>query len=58
MEFSQDGLASVAVDLLVFTIEEDRLNLLKIFDEMEALLNMEIKNAEDDIKIIENCQKL
>ena len=30
MEFSQDGLASVAVDLLVFTIEEDRLKILTI----------------------------
>ena len=30
MEFSQDGLASVAVDLLVFTIDEDRLKLLTI----------------------------
>jgi len=34
-------------------IEEDRLNLLKIFDEMEALLNMEIKNAEDTIPLVE-----
>ena len=30
MEFSQDGRASVAVDLLVFTIEEDRLKILTI----------------------------
>lgn len=30
MEFSQDGLASVAVDLLVFTIEADRLKILTI----------------------------
>ena len=30
MEFSQDGLVSVAVDLLVFTIEEDRLKILTI----------------------------
>ena len=30
MEFSQDGRASVAVDLLVFTIDEDRLKLLTI----------------------------
>lgn len=30
MEFSQDSLASVAVDLLVFTIEEDRLKILTI----------------------------
>lgn len=30
MEFSQDGLASVAVDLLVFTIDEDKLKILTI----------------------------
>lgn len=30
MEFGQDGLVSVAVDLLVFTIEEDRLKLLMV----------------------------
>ena len=30
MEFSQDGLESVAVHLLVFTIEEDRLKILTI----------------------------
>lgn len=30
MEFSQDGLASVAVDLLVFTIDEGKLKILTI----------------------------
>ena len=34
-------------------IEEDRMNLLKIFDEMETLLNAEIRNAEDTIPLVE-----
>jgi len=34
-------------------VEENRDNMLKLFDEMEALLREEIKNAEDTIPIVE-----
>ena len=52
MEFSQDGLASVAVDLLVFTIEEDRLKILTIrrqyppFEGQRALPGVFVKSDE------------
>lgn len=52
MEFSQDGLASVAVDLLVFTIEEDRLKILTIrrqyppFEGHRALPGVFVKSDE------------
>ena len=52
MEFSQDGLASVAVDLLVFTIEEDRLKILTIrrqyppFEGQRALPGVFIRDDE------------
>ena len=52
MEFSQDGLASVAVDLLVFTIEEDRLKILTIrrqyppFEGQRALPGVFVRDVE------------
>lgn len=52
MEFSQDGQAAVAVDLLVFTIDDDRLKVLTIrrqyepFAGMRALPGVFIRPAE------------
>lgn len=52
MEFSQDGQAAVAVDLLVFTIDDDRLKVLTVrrqyepFAGMRALPGVFIRPAE------------
>ncbi len=40
MEFSQDGQAAVAVDLLVFTIDDDRLKVLTVRRQYEPFAGM------------------